>query len=98
MEAIDVHRHAAEKFHGMLRDFGERENSRVRDLLGPVILLEHDLLTPAKTAAVSTGRGLVCVCRCLVGAGLGMRKMGMIVLGLVILISAMRVSIRALRV
>lgn len=82
----------------MLRDFGERENSRVRDLLGPVILLEHDLLTPAKTAAVSTGRGLVCVCRCLVGAGLGMRKMGMIVLGLVILISAMRVSIRALRV
>lgn len=59
VEAIDVDRHAAEKFHGMLRDFGERENPRVRDLLGPVILLEHDLLAPAKTAAVSTGRGLV---------------------------------------
>lgn len=50
VEAIDIHRHAAEKFHGMLRDFGERENSRVRDLLDLVILLEHDLLTPAKTA------------------------------------------------
>lgn len=51
VEAIDVHRHAAEKFHGMLRDFGERENSRVRDLLDLVILVEHDLLTPARTAA-----------------------------------------------
>jgi hypothetical protein len=35
IEVIDVHRHAAEKFHGMLRDFGERENSRVRDLVEP---------------------------------------------------------------
>lgn len=51
VETIDVDRHAAEKFHGMLRDFGERENSRVRDLLDLVILLEHDLLTPAKIAA-----------------------------------------------
>jgi hypothetical protein len=48
VEAVDIHRHAAEKFHGMLRDFGERENSRVRDL---AILLEHDLLEPAQTAA-----------------------------------------------
>jgi hypothetical protein len=50
-EAIDIHRHAAEKFHGMLRDFGERENSRVRDLVDLVILLEHGLLLPERTAA-----------------------------------------------
>lgn len=31
-EVVDVNRHAAEKFHGMLRDFADRENTRVRDL------------------------------------------------------------------
>jgi len=51
VEAVDIHRHAAEKFHGMLRDFGERENSRVRDLVDLTILLEHDLLVPEQTAA-----------------------------------------------
>lgn len=51
IDAIDIHRHAAEKFHGMLRDFGERENSRVRDLVDLTILLEHDLLVPEQTAA-----------------------------------------------
>ena len=43
-EIIDVDRHAAEKFHGMTRDFGGRENSRVRDLVDLVILIEHELL------------------------------------------------------
>jgi hypothetical protein len=43
-EIIDVHRHAAEKFHAMLRSHGDRENSRVRDLVDLVILIEHDLL------------------------------------------------------
>lgn len=47
IEIIEVHRHAAEKFHGMLKDFGERENSRVRDLVDLVILSEHELLDPA---------------------------------------------------
>lgn len=51
VEAVDIHRHAAEKFHGMLRDFGERDNSRVRDLVDLIILLEHDLLVPERTAA-----------------------------------------------
>lgn len=46
-EVIDVHRHAAEKLHALCRDFGDRENSRVRDL---VILIEHDQLEPAKVA------------------------------------------------
>jgi len=53
IEIIDVHRHAAEKLHGMLRDFGDRENSRVRDLVDLVILIEHDLLAPV-TLAVAT--------------------------------------------
>lgn len=51
VEAVDIHRHAAEKFHGMLRDYGERENSRVRDLVDLTILLGHDLLVPELTAA-----------------------------------------------
>ncbi|WP_216895063.1 nucleotidyl transferase AbiEii/AbiGii toxin family protein [Nocardia alni] len=51
VEAVDIHRHAAEKFHGMLRDFGERENSRVRDLVDLNILLEHSLLAPERAAA-----------------------------------------------
>jgi len=44
VEVIDVNRHAAEKFHGMLREFGDRENSRVRDLLDLVLLAESNLL------------------------------------------------------
>lgn len=44
IEGVDANRHAAEKLHAMLRDFGTRENSRVRDLLDLVILLEHQLL------------------------------------------------------
>ncbi len=50
-EIVDVHRHAAEKFHAMSRDFGDRENTRVRDLVDLVILIEHRLLTPAIVAA-----------------------------------------------
>jgi hypothetical protein len=41
IEIIDVHRHAAEKFQAMLRDFGDRENSRVRDLVDLVILIDY---------------------------------------------------------
>lgn len=52
IEIIDVHRHAAEKLHGMLRDFGGRENTRVRDLLDLVLLCEHDLLDPQALAPV----------------------------------------------
>jgi hypothetical protein len=50
IEIIDLPRHAAEKFHAMTKDFGERENSRVRDLVDLVILREHDLLNPKRTA------------------------------------------------
>jgi predicted nucleotidyltransferase component of viral defense system len=50
VEIVDVHRHAAEKFHAMTRDFGDRENSRVRDLLDLVLLIENDLLGPGVVA------------------------------------------------
>ncbi len=50
IEIVDVHRHAAEKFHAMTRDYGDRENSRVRDLLDLVILIEHGMLTPGAVA------------------------------------------------
>jgi hypothetical protein len=50
IEIIDVNRHAAEKLHAMLRDFGESENTRVRDLVDLVLLVEHELLTVALVA------------------------------------------------
>lgn len=50
IEIVDVHRHAAEKFHAMTRDHGDRENSRVRDLLDLVIVIEHGLVTPVAVA------------------------------------------------
>lgn len=49
-EIVDVNRHAAEKLHAMLRDFGDRENTRVRDLVDVVLLVEHGLLTPGRLA------------------------------------------------
>jgi hypothetical protein len=51
VEIIDIHRHAAEKYHAMLKDFGDRGNSRVRDLVDLVILREHDLLEPPDLAS-----------------------------------------------
>lgn len=46
IEIVDVHRHAAEMLHGMLKDFGERENSRVRDLADLMLMLDAGLLSP----------------------------------------------------
>lgn len=51
VEIIDLNRHGAEKFHGMLKDYGDRENTRVRDLVDLVILTEHELLEPSALAA-----------------------------------------------
>lgn len=51
VEVVDVHRHAAEKFHAMLRDYGDRENSRVRDLVDLVAMIEHGLLNPSTLAS-----------------------------------------------
>jgi Nucleotidyl transferase AbiEii toxin, Type IV TA system len=50
-EIVDINRHAAEKFHGMLRDYGDRENTRLRDFVDLVILIEHGLLDVSVLAA-----------------------------------------------
>jgi predicted nucleotidyltransferase component of viral defense system len=44
IEVIEVNRHAAEKLHAMTREFGDRENTRVRDLVDLILLVEHQLL------------------------------------------------------
>ncbi len=44
MEIIDIHRHAAEKLHAMLRTYGDGESSRVRDLVDLMLILEHEEL------------------------------------------------------
>lgn len=54
VEVVDVHRHAAEKFHAMLRDLGDRENSRVRDLVDLALLIEHDQLDARRVADAAT--------------------------------------------
>ena len=48
VEIIDIHRHAAEKLHAMQKDFDDRENTRVRDLVDVVLLSEHRLLDSDK--------------------------------------------------
>ncbi len=50
-EVVDINRHAAEKFHGMTREFGDRENSRVRDLADLVILIDNGLLDVSRLRA-----------------------------------------------
>lgn len=44
VELIDINRHAAEKFHALTREYDDRPNSRVRDLIDLVLLLENDYL------------------------------------------------------
>lgn len=51
VEVIDVNRHAAEKFHAVLREFDDRENTRVRDLVDLVILIEAEILDLVALAA-----------------------------------------------
>jgi hypothetical protein len=50
VEVIDVHRHAAEKLHAMSRVFEGRENSRIRDLVDVVLLVERGLVVAADLA------------------------------------------------
>ena len=44
VELIDINRHAAEKLHALTRTYGNRPNTRVRDLVDLVLLLENDYL------------------------------------------------------
>lgn len=54
VEVVDLQRHVAEKFHGMLKVFEDRDNSRVRDLVDLVILSEHGLID-VSAAALAIG-------------------------------------------
>ncbi|HEX4725763.1 MAG TPA: nucleotidyl transferase AbiEii/AbiGii toxin family protein [Pseudonocardiaceae bacterium] len=48
--AIDVNQHAAEKLHALTGDYGARPNTRVKDLVDLVLLIEHDLIEPSLVA------------------------------------------------
>lgn len=50
VEIVTVTRHVAEKFHAMLLQFDDRENTRTRDLADLVILHEHGLIDPSRAA------------------------------------------------
>lgn len=52
VEIVDINRHAAEKFHGMLKQFDDRENTRVRDL-ADLMLMQEDGLLDLQTLAVA---------------------------------------------
>jgi hypothetical protein len=43
IEAVEPHQHFAEKFHALTRDYGNRPNTRVKDLLDLVLLIEDGL-------------------------------------------------------
>lgn len=45
VEIIDINCHAAEKFHALTQNYGDRSNTRVRDLVDLVLFLENDLLS-----------------------------------------------------
>ena len=48
VEAVDLAQHAAEKFHALTRTYGDRPNTRVKDLVDLVLLVENDLVDPAR--------------------------------------------------
>lgn len=51
VEIIDVNRHFAEKIHALTTTFSDRPNTRVRDLVDLVLLIEHKLVdAPAARA------------------------------------------------
>ncbi|MGS2808051.1 nucleotidyl transferase AbiEii/AbiGii toxin family protein [Nocardia sp. MW-W600-9] len=43
VEAVDRHQHFAEKLHALTRDYGDRPNTRVKDLVDLVLLIEDGL-------------------------------------------------------
>jgi predicted nucleotidyltransferase component of viral defense system len=49
--AIDVHQHAAEKLHALTKSYGERPNTRTKELVDLVLLLEQGLVDPRRLAA-----------------------------------------------
>jgi Nucleotidyl transferase AbiEii toxin, Type IV TA system len=59
IEAVERRQHFAEKLHALTRDYGKRPNTRVKDLLDLVLLIETGL--PADTALVDVVRHVFAV-------------------------------------
>jgi hypothetical protein len=51
VRAVDLEQHAAEKLHALTRPYGDRPNTRVKDLVDLVLLIELGLVDAAKLAA-----------------------------------------------
>jgi hypothetical protein len=51
VRAVDLEQHAAEKLHALTRRYGDRPNTRVKDLVDLVLLIELGLVDPTKLAA-----------------------------------------------
>jgi len=47
IEAVERRQHFAEKLHALTRDYGERPNTRVKDLVDLVLLIEDGLVADA---------------------------------------------------
>ncbi len=62
VEVVDANQHAAEKLHALTRDYGDRPNTRTRDLVDLVLLIAHGHLDDeaCRRAVASTfaARGL----------------------------------------
>ncbi|MFG1923711.1 nucleotidyl transferase AbiEii/AbiGii toxin family protein [Cryptosporangium sp. NPDC048952] len=52
IEAVDRRQHFAEKLHALTRDYGNRANTRVKDLADLVLLIESGLLPDSSLVAV----------------------------------------------
>lgn len=52
IEAVDRRQHFAEKLHALTRDYGDRSNTRVKDLVDLVLLIESPLDPDASLVAV----------------------------------------------
>jgi Nucleotidyl transferase AbiEii toxin, Type IV TA system len=50
IEAVDRHQHFAEKLHAFTRDYGDRPNTRVKDLVDLVLLIEGGVEADATVA------------------------------------------------
>ncbi|MFI6210857.1 nucleotidyl transferase AbiEii/AbiGii toxin family protein [Nocardia brasiliensis] len=54
IEAVDRRQHFAEKLHALTRDYGDRPNTRVKDLVDLILLIEDGLASDTALVAVVT--------------------------------------------
>jgi hypothetical protein len=53
VEAVAAPQHFAEKLHALTRPYGDRQNTRVRDLVDLILLIERARLDPGRTLAAT---------------------------------------------